>query len=435
MNDDARHLGRHPWPLGLSRSDVDQVLVVVSDIEIGAGGSVDDFLQSEHLGELLLGYCRPPFADLPLTIVFNGDTFDLLKTAHEGAFPTYVTEEVALAKLERILAAHEPLFASLRRVLDHSEAPRSLRFVVGNHDMEVLFPGVQARVRRALGDRDAIFFDGLTTSVGDVHIEHGQQHDPLFAVDEARPFLEHEGQKVLNLPWGTVALLDVVMPFLPELHQLDRLKPKSAVLDAIPEVRELLMEAFWRYWTRDYWQEYLARRDPLHRVSWTMLKEVAYRFGSGDPDVSMTDVRTFLRSRRRDARISLLGHQHEPAWWNDADRRVLRTGCFRNEFVLDIEHGPPRLLPKVYAELYLRGGRTLRSHLVEAGFPLPAIQAVPASLEEVLPAVRRLAGARHTSDAGERLAERIAQEHAEAAAPHSRQRSGFVETLWNLLER
>lgn len=422
-----------PWPLDLARDAVDEVLVVVSDVEIGPGGPLDDFPQSELLGDLLLRYCEPPFADVPVTAVFNGDTLDLLKTPlDDGSYPLHTDESIALAKVERVLSAHRPLLARLRRFLEHGAAERRLVFVLGNHDMELLFDGVQRRLQAELGHSARVSFPGISYRHGLVHIEHGQQHDPLFAIDAERPFLEYEGETILNLPWGTVALIDVVMPFLSELGQLDRLKPKKAVLEALPEVRDLLIGAYWRYWTRDFWQRYWTGRDPLRRVSWSMLQEVAWRFGTGDPDVSMQDCRRYLHGRRDDPILVLLGHEHEPAWWSNAARRVLRTGCFRNEYALDVEGGEHRLLPKVYAEVFLRAGVPLRSHLVEVEMPPPAEPAVPARLDDVLGRIPRLRAAAEPDPAGH---SRAAQEHAEAKDLVPRGVPGFVETLRSVLGR
>lgn len=423
-----------PWPLDLARDAVDEVLVVVSDVEIGPGGPLDDFPQSAFLGDLLLRYCEPPFSEVPVTVVFNGDTFDLLKTPLEdGSYPLHVDESIALAKVARILSAHEALFARLRRVLAHPASPRRLAFVLGNHDMELLFDGVQQRLQAELGHPSRVSFPGLSYRHGLVHVEHGQQHDPLFAIDAERPFLEYDGETILNLPWGTVALVDVVMPFLSELGPLDRLKPKKAVLEALPEVRDLLLGAYWRYWTRDFWQRYWTGRDPLRRVSWSMLQEVAWRFGTGDPDVSMQDCRRFLHGRRDDPMLIVLGHEHEPAWWSNAGRRVLRTGCFRNEYALDVEGGEHRLLPKVYAEVFLRNGVPLRSHLVEVDAPPPSEPAVPARLDDVLGRIPRLRAAAEPLDPGH--PSRAAQERAEADELIPRGVPGFVETLRSVLGR
>lgn len=64
---------------------------------MGAGGPFDDFPQSDFLGELILSYNSPPFHELAVDLVFNGDTFDLLKTSYVDEYPRHITRDVALA--------------------------------------------------------------------------------------------------------------------------------------------------------------------------------------------------------------------------------------------------------------------------------------------------------------------------------------------------
>src|SRR5690606_19850451 len=104
------------------------------------------------------GYNAEPFADLPVTVVFNGDTFDLLKTSYRGQYPTRITADVAVGKLTRIAAAHPGFFERLRRFLRHPGAPRRACFITGNHDLELLFPEVQALLRSLCGE--GVFFPG-----------------------------------------------------------------------------------------------------------------------------------------------------------------------------------------------------------------------------------------------------------------------------------
>ena len=90
------------WPNATDCRQVDEVLVAISDIELGAGGPLDDFPQSAWLGEVILGYCEGAFADVPVTLVLNGDTFDFLKTSVDGAWPTHIDSALAMAKLQRV---------------------------------------------------------------------------------------------------------------------------------------------------------------------------------------------------------------------------------------------------------------------------------------------------------------------------------------------
>ena len=43
------------------RVDADRLLVVFSDVEMGAGGALDDFPRSDFLSNLLLDYCTPEY--------------------------------------------------------------------------------------------------------------------------------------------------------------------------------------------------------------------------------------------------------------------------------------------------------------------------------------------------------------------------------------
>ncbi|MCA9619876.1 MAG: hypothetical protein KC731_12715 [Myxococcales bacterium] len=409
-----------PWPRGLAEHDVDQVLVVFSDVEMGAGGVTDDFPQTDYLGRLVTSYNRGAFASQQVTVVFNGDTFDLLKTSLDGAYPTRITAEVAAAKMTRVADCHAGFFEQIRAFLAHPDAPRDVCFITGNHDLELFFPEVQALIRERCGG--AASFPGERLRVGDVQIEHGYQADPMFTLESGSPFIDIEGERLLNLPWGAVAVLEVVVPFAPLLYALDRMRPRGQVLKKLPEVRDLLLGAYWRYWTRDYWRDYFADADPMKKASWTMLREIAHRFGTGHADVSMGDHYQRLLEADDALSLYLIGHQHDAAWWSRGPRRVLRTGCFRNEFAFDEQGAGYRLLPKIYAEVFMQGGKVRRSHLVEVEAPPPPPGYLPESLFAVLPKVRELL-AQHGIDVEH---ERAAQAAQEAKERESGDPNGFA---------
>ncbi len=394
--------------------DADRLLVVMSDIEMGPGGLADDFPQSDWLGELLLSYNEPPFDRYPVDLVFNGDTFDFLKTSLDGDHPHLVDAQVGLAKFRLVEACHGGFFDALSELLSSNGPPRRAWFVVGNHDPELLFSEVQAAIRRRIGSPSRVHFPGFSMELGDVHIEHGNQADQTFVMNAKEPFMELDGRRVLALPWGTVALLDVAMELHPVLYHLDRLKPRKRVFELMPEVKELLVGRYWSYWTREFWRS--LRQDPLKRVSWTLFKQVVYRFSSMDPamHVSRTYRDQLLGGDARH-RVVVIGHEHHPLWWSHGDRKVLRTGCFRNEFMLDEYGGGQEPIPNTWAEIWLGGGQAIRSHLLEIEAPPTPEGYVPDSIFHVLPEVRRL-----LEDHGDRPGMSAAveeQEEREATGP------------------
>ena len=368
----------------------DRLVVVFSDIEMGAGGAVDDFPHSDFLGELILRYNEPPYDHLAVDLVFNGDTFDLLKTSYLDQYPRHISADVALGKMSRVAGAHPRFFEAVRTFVRHGGARRDVYFVVGNHDFELLFPEVQALVRSLCGGSDRIHFPGFELDLGRVHLEHGSQEDSLFRMDPERLFVEHDGRTLLNIPWASVALLDVVMDLQPLLCFHERLVPRERVIALLPEVRQLLLERFWRYWTRDYWQGFFGSRDPVRRLNWTLLKEVSTRWFSESAEVDVGDayVRRMASSDAYD--LYLIGHLHDAGWFSYAARKTLQTGCMRNEYMV-LDEGKT-LLPKlkVYGEVLMRGERPIRSHLVEVEGPPPPAGYVPGDIFHVLVRVREM---------------------------------------------
>ncbi|MEQ1566294.1 MAG: hypothetical protein ABMA64_11700 [Myxococcota bacterium] len=367
----------------------DRLVVVLSDVEMGAGGQVDDFPHSPFLAELCTSYNDPPYKSLPVDLVFNGDTFDLLKTSVDGKHPRHVTEAVALAKLDRVLSAHPAFLEGMRSFLTGGDAPRRVHFVIGNHDADLVFPGVQRALSQAIGV-PGVWFPGFAVDIGDLRVEHGSQGDPMFAVDERAPILDWNGQQLLDLPWGAVALLDTLIPLQNQLSALDRVKPRPRVFEVLPEFKALMGNLFWKYWTREYLVGLWSGDDPMRKLSWSMLKEILYRSTSFDPDASASDHYHRLVSDQDRYRVVVIGHLHSPGWWSWADRKVLQAGCLRDEFAVDVDGNVLGLLPKVYTEVFLANGRAIRSHLVEVDGPPPVPGHVPANIRELKGLIEQL---------------------------------------------
>jgi len=355
----------------------DQLLACFSDIEMGAGGLLDDFPHSDWLGGVFDRY-----ADLPVQVdlVFNGDTFDFLKTSVEGTWPRHVTAEVALHKLERVLAAHPHFVQGLQRFLARPD--RHVHFTVGNHDAELVFPEVQQALRERVGAD--LHFPGFSLDLGDAHFEHGAQADDMFRMDPASLFVDFQGDRILRLPWGSVCLLDVVLPLQHLMFDLDRVKPRRRVFELVPEVRDVVVQAYWRYWTGEYARDAYAGHDPLRTASWTMLREVAYRMRTGDPELMPSPQFLDLLQGDDGYRVVCVGHLHEPALVTRADRRLITTGCVRNEYLMDAGGRIVGALPKSWAHVWQREGHTRVTELHEEYGPPPPRGHAPGHVLDVL---------------------------------------------------
>lgn len=166
-----------------------KIKLVISDLHLADGHPIlDGFgdLQQSALEGLLNAASGNGSGGYPgdaedVELIINGDCFDFL------AIPPYVAHGTmdtgtALGKLETILSAHRPFFETLQRFI--TLPGRYVTFLVGNHDIELFFDEVQARIREAIynGTREQgqdIYFchTSFYRPLLDVYIEHGSQYD------------------------------------------------------------------------------------------------------------------------------------------------------------------------------------------------------------------------------------------------------------------
>ncbi|MBX5451505.1 metallophosphoesterase [Thermogemmatispora sp.] len=135
-------------------------ILVVSDLHLADGqvpfeGFAEEqerawkeFLRAASPGGLL----TEGKEDDTVELVINGDCFDFLATSPLQHARTRTVAQ-ALEKLERIIAAHGSFFEALAQFL--SQPQRRLTFVPGNHDIELLFPAIQQRLRQVLSRSSA----------------------------------------------------------------------------------------------------------------------------------------------------------------------------------------------------------------------------------------------------------------------------------------
>ncbi len=177
-------------------------LLVISDLHLGEELSASTerrrraARQTLQALEAFLGYYADHRIDgRPWKLVMDGDTIDFLGipvspteagldgTEDDAAFGFGATEPAAVVKLERILHHDARFFEALAVFLDGGH---EVHLVTGNHDAELHFDRVRARLRREVearcaeppGERLQIhpwFF----MEPGLIYVEHGHQYDPF----------------------------------------------------------------------------------------------------------------------------------------------------------------------------------------------------------------------------------------------------------------
>ncbi len=181
-------------------------LIVLSDLHIGRGRNrrtgryhtLETFFFDEDLRRFFGSLVADAKARAtPLRIVFNGDTFDLLRrdplpqtgeSYREQRFGPDLTPVRAAAVLAEHLAGHAVFVEALVDVLI---AGHELIFLPGNHDLELQWEPVQEELRRTVQERLVAraaaepaeglkrlsFRDWFHHEPGRIWIEHGCQYD------------------------------------------------------------------------------------------------------------------------------------------------------------------------------------------------------------------------------------------------------------------
>jgi UDP-2,3-diacylglucosamine pyrophosphatase LpxH len=158
------------------------VKVVVSDLHLSDGDPLRETwgaAQQAAWGRLLSRLTCGDTSSDPVELIINGDCFDFLTVAPPLEDQDETNSTVGLEKLERIIAAHADWYARLYEFLQTHR--RTVTFLLGNHDVELAFAPVRARVREALAAPPASVRFCLRRAyraAPDVEIEHGCQVDP-----------------------------------------------------------------------------------------------------------------------------------------------------------------------------------------------------------------------------------------------------------------
>ena len=203
---------------------------VVGDLHLGAGPGdpLEDFFDDDVFAR----FCER-IADPDTTLILNGDIIDFAQIApFDTPKQAYLLwpEPASLQKLEVALAAHAGFFAGLRTFLARGG---HVRFIVGNHDLDMVWPKVQVRMWQALGEPppERLAYDMGAHRFHGVHVEHGFEFTPENCPRDPRAFCYPgpDGQLYLERVWGTDFMLQFYNQLEREHPYADNVKPMMTV--------------------------------------------------------------------------------------------------------------------------------------------------------------------------------------------------------------
>jgi UDP-2,3-diacylglucosamine pyrophosphatase LpxH len=207
-----------------------KVVVIVSDLHMSDGSKRDDFISAGgQFPALLKRLSSTPEGQAgAIELLVNGDFLDFVQAAPDvyklDSAKYWCSEEESLRKLEIILAAHADVFDALRVFAD---GRNGVTLVPGNHDIDVFWPRVQARLRQVVG---AINIEPPATWYrrfeGKLCVGHGNHIDPANTLDQwEQPLILGEyGVMRMKMCPGTlfvvkfVSWLEKSYPFANNLH-------------------------------------------------------------------------------------------------------------------------------------------------------------------------------------------------------------------------
>ncbi len=221
--------------------------LVVSDFHLGKGryfkdgtqNILEDFIYDREFSEFLQYYRVGEFSDTEVELILNGDILNLLQLDYYGVHTHLFTERSQVYAVRKIVAGHPEFFLALRRWA--STPGHTISYVIGNHDVGMMFKGAQKVFSDACG-ADVQFFESNYLLDG-IWIEHGQQYERFAKLNLDRPFITRGvPEPVLDIPWGSL----FVAVFLPKLKRekpaIDKVRPFGDFL-----IWAVIHDFFWSF--------------------------------------------------------------------------------------------------------------------------------------------------------------------------------------------
>jgi hypothetical protein len=197
-------------------ASVTRQIVVISDLHMGEGKDpgtkrwqpMEDFRWPNQFVKFLnqIDIDGKGKTDL----IVNGDLFELWQSETNDCRDNRgkdlgCTEEEALGLLQRVVTAHKRELEALG--VFAKKGDNRLIIIPGNHDVALLFPAVRDAALRAIdgGARVQFASEGYWISEDDlIYIEHGHQIGREVNKWDTwpSPFLEKDGKRYLQRPWG-----------------------------------------------------------------------------------------------------------------------------------------------------------------------------------------------------------------------------------------
>lgn len=340
--------------------------IILSDLHLGFGprlpdGSrnlLEEFHYDRQFIELLQHYSEGEYAKAEVELVLNGDILNHLHTTPEEADCDRLTETVALARTEKILAGHPQFFDALAGFARRPN--HSIVYIMGNHDMGVAWPKIQQRLKELIHPELKFYLDYYET--GGMYIEHGNNCVADNRVDLDNLFLT-KGQKepVLKMPWGSFFAIHFINPLKRERPYIGKVFPFKMYLNwALFHDTRFALKTIVRLVL--YFLKINFVRDPKRNFSmtdtWKILREFSF-------PLSLDNQAERILKAKRGVRFVSFGHTHHHYYRRFGPaKEYINTGSWNELIGLDVG-SLGQQLRLTFAEVCLQPDGTLVAKLKE----------------------------------------------------------------------
>lgn len=230
-------------------SDITRKVYVISDLHLGGvyptpgDPTSRGFRICTHapaIAEFVRGLIKNAPEGVTIELVVNGDMVDFLAEAGHGDeewVPFIPDPDRAIETLRAITGRDQEVFDAFGAFL---EAGHRMVTLLGNHDVELCFPGVRAALKEIIGVKGhhdfEFILDGEAYLVGDALIEHGNEYDDWNRVNYAQlrklrsrysRLVTEEDDEIFEPPAGSHMVSDVINPIKEHYGFIDLLKPQN----------------------------------------------------------------------------------------------------------------------------------------------------------------------------------------------------------------
>lgn len=341
---------------------VKKEIFVISDLHLGAGHRIGDDMNPledfHHDQKLIEFFYYIEKKKHEKELIINGDFLDFLSVPYVEFFDDeFWSEKASIEKLKIIYDGHEKVFQSLAQLLESTK----VTYVIGNHDGELILPGVQETLRSFFtNDQNKNFHLVIKDEYrpcNEVLISHGHQAERAHQFDLEQSLIKTTTDEYyFQPPWGSYYVT----------HLINRFKLERAHVNLVRPVKNFLIQGL-IYDTFFTFRFMLAHIYYFFMVRFLQFVFQGRRFKSL-VKIIMQDLKLFQSAQEMTSRyfedvsdqskVMIVGHTHEPfiEKCNFNDRVFINTGTWtkmiRFDYGISHQSGSHYQLPFALVRFY-----------------------------------------------------------------------------------